>query len=627
MSNGRLRKKVIEKWKKDGWIPKLIAGNIRGMVKALFQNKNIQMNHLPMHKKHDKSIYPRPQLVRDSYFSMDGEWDFANTDSREIPKQWGSIQVPFPPQSILSSARDKEWGIEPLKESFWYRKVFMLPHDFTADRGRILLHFGAADQIADVYINGRKAGFHEGGYLPFTVDATEYLHREGKNELAVRITDALWNKYPYGKQCKKRGGMWYTEISGIWQSVWMEWVPEEYIEDLKITPSLQGVHMKVAHKGCGFWKKPRKKIVVQMPDGIMEKEFCEDSIFIEIPNGQLWSPEHPYLYQFTLQMEEDKVSSYFALRTVTIEERNGREWMCLNGEPYYFHGVLDQGYYSDGIYTAPSLTCFEDDIRFMKELGFNTLRKHIKIEPAYFYYMCDKLGMIVFQDMVNNGKYSFMQHTAMPTIKSMKKDDKKIKVPKDTKEFFEQHVRDTMSYLYSFPSVCYYTLFNEGWGQYESDRIYEDMKAYDSTRVIDSTSGWFWQEKSDVCSFHAYFHPIWLTETKRPIMITECGGYSYRIQEHSFNPRDSYGYGTYHSKEEYTDAIICLYRNEVIPSIRLGMNGTVYTQLSDVEDETNGIYTYDRKVCKVEKERIAALWRELDSAMKEAVKQDGNSMP
>lgn len=627
MSNDRLRKKVIEKWKKDSWIPKLIAGNLRGMVKNIFQNKNIQMNHLPMHKEHDKSIYPRPQLVRDSYFSMDGEWDFANTDSREIPKQWGSIQVPFPPQSVLSRAKDKERGIEPLKESFWYRKVFMLPHDFTADRGRVLLHFGAADQTADVYINGKKSGFHEGGYLPFTVDVTEHLQREGKNELAVRITDALWNKYPYGKQCKKRGGMWYTEISGIWQSVWMEWVPEEYIEDLKITPSLQGVHITVAHKGCSFWKKPRKKIAVQMPDGIMEKEFFEDSIFIEIPGGQLWSPEHPYLYQFTLQMEEDKVSSYFALRTITIEERNGRDWICLNGEPYYFHGVLDQGYYSDGIYTAPSLTCFEDDIRFMKELGFNTLRKHIKIEPAYFYYMCDKLGMIVFQDMVNNGKYSFMQHTAMPTIKSMKKDDKKIKVPKDIKEFFEQHVRDTMSYLYSFPSVCYYTLFNEGWGQYESDRIYEDMKAYDSTRVIDSTSGWFWQEKSDVCSFHAYFHPIWLTETKRPIMITECGGYSYRIQEHSFNPRDSYGYGTYHSKEEYTDAIICLYRHEVIPGIRLGMNGTVYTQLSDVEDETNGIYTYDRKVCKVEKERIAALRRELDAAMKEAVKQDGRSMP
>ena len=555
--------------------------------------------------------YPRPQLRRDSFYSLDGKWDIKMSSSHTMPTEWkDTIIVPFAPQSVLSEfdIRYQANGIRKnprVRNHFWYHREFTLPQGFVKDR--VLLHFGAVDQVAEVYVNGAMVCRHEGGYLPFEVDITQTLIK-GSNQIAVRVTDTLSTKYPYGKQCKKRGGMWYTPISGIWQSVWMESVPQEYIKDVKVTARQDGVEIVVIDAEGGQ-KQERisengniRELHIKTPDGEIVQNFTENRIDIPIDNPVHWTPDKPYLYEFTLRVGDDVVSSYFALRTVTIEEIKGQDTICLNGEPFYFHGVLDQGYFSDGIYTPKSMKCYEDDILAMKALGFNTLRKHIKIEPANFYYLCDKLGMIVFQDMVNNSHYSFIRDTAFPTLKTMDEDDRRRYRTKEAKAFFEKHSEETVQYLYHFPCICYYTLFNEGWGQYDSDRICRCMKQLDSTRIWDATSGWFKQSESDVLSLHVYFHPIIMEESKKPIMVSECGGYSLKLEEHSYSIYSTYGYGNYDDSEALTDAIKKFYENEVIPAMAQGLNGTIYTQLSDVEDESNGFLTYDRKVCKVDAE-------------------------
>ena len=560
--------------------------------------------------------YPRPQLRRDSFYSLNGEWDIKMSRELTIPTEWkDTIIVPFPPQSILSEF-DVRYTVHGKRKAprvgkhFWYHKEFTLPEGFVKDR--VILHFGAVDQVAVVYVNGEKVCENEGGYLPFEVDITHCLRHA--NHIAVRVTDTLSTTYPYGKQCKKRGGMWYTEVSGIWQSVWLESVPEKYVRDIKVTPGLDFVEIEVA---CG---DSTKELRITAPEGEIVQTFTGSKVVIPIENPIHWTPDNPYLYEFTLRVGEDVVSSYFALRTVTVEEVKGVNRICLNGEPFYFHGVLDQGYFSDGIFTPRSMKCYEDDILAMKKLGFNTLRKHIKIEPATFYYLCDKLGMIVFQDMVNNSRYSFMRDTAMPTLKSMDKDDCKIYRTKEAKDFFEKYSEATVNYLYHFPCICYYTLFNEGWGQFESDRICRHLKQLDATRIWDATSGWFKQTESDVLSLHVYFHPIIMEESEKPVMVSECGGYSLKLEEHSYSVHSTYGYGFFDDSEALTEAIRKFYLGEVLPEFENGLNGTIYTQLSDVEDETNGFLTYDRKVLKVDADEMQKIADELWSAFRKACK-------
>ena len=298
------------------------------------------------------------------------------------------------------------------------------------------------------------------------------------------------------------------------------------------------------------------------------------------------------------------MESYFALRTVSIEKRNGKAFICLNGEPYFFHGLLDQGYYSDGIYTPASPEGYRYDIMKMRELGFNMLRKHIKIEPEIFYYYCDRYGMIVFQDMVNSGKYSFLIDTALPTVATRSGITHKASARR--REHFERSCRETVELLYNHPSVCYYTIFNEGWGQYDSDRIYAEMAALDRSRVWDATSGWFKQKDSDVVSEHIYFKKIKLSaHPDRPLVLSEFGGYSMRVEGHSFNLDSEYGYKAIENSEALTEALGELYLGEVLPEIeKNGLCATVLTQVSDVEDEINGLLTYDRRVVKVEKGRM-----------------------
>ncbi|MBQ3489743.1 MAG: glycoside hydrolase family 2 [Clostridia bacterium] len=536
-------------------------------------------------------IYPRPQMKRESFFSLNGDWTLLsiNNDKKRVV---GMIKVPFPPESALSEIEKtpKE------NEKYVYVRTFIVPSEFL--RARTLLHFGACDQIAKVTFNGKELGEHIGGYLPFSFDITEHIHA-GKNTLYIEIRDTLDSEIPYGKQRKKRGGMWYTPISGIWQPIWMESVPENAIRSIRITPSLTGISIETEGG------EEEKILTVETPNGLREYCFSGNKTEISIENPILWTPEHPHLYPLTLKSGEDTVRSYFALRTVGTVRVNGKNYLALNGKPYFFHGILDQGYYSDGIYLPASPEGFRFDIRTMKSLGFNMLRKHIKIEPDLFYYECDRLGMIVFQDMVNSGDYSFFLDTALPTI-GLKKGISH-RASKRRRELFERDCEETLRHLYNHPCVCAYTIFNEGWGQYDADRIYEKLKNIDPSRIFDATSGWFAQTKSDVKSEHIYFKKINLKPNEKPLFLSEFGGYSHKVEGHSFNLDRNYGYRFFEKQEDFMNALERLYLDEIVPMIQRGLCAAVLTQVSDVEDETNGLLTYDRQVLKADRARMNAI--------------------
>ena len=540
-------------------------------------------------------IYPRPQMRRESYVNLNGIWELAVEGQRE----GFSIQVPFCPECSLS-------GIGrhfPEGSRLLYRRKFCLPKGFHV--GRVLLHIGAADQIAEVSLNGKPIGRHEGGYTSFTFDITDAL--EDENLLEICCTDDLRDlTMPYGKQTMHRGGMWYTPVSGIWQSVWLESVPVHYIEKLQIENRDYGVHISVA---------PALEGTVQV-DGLGEFPLRDGKTVITPDAPHLWSPEDPYLYSFRIIAGEDRVDSYFAIRKIEIKEIGGIPRLCLNGKPYFFHGLLDQGYWPDGIYTPASPECYAQDILAMKKLGFNTLRKHIKVEPEAFYYQCDKLGMVVFQDMVNNSDYNFLRDTALATLRIQKCRDQNMHKDPKSRERFLQTMAQIVSQLGNHPCILYWTIFNEGWGQFDSDNVYQILRALDDTRIIDTTSGWFRCENSDVNSLHIYFGP-WnqIRPGKKPVILSEFGGYTYPVEGHLFNPNHAYGYKACKSREDFQTQILALYQNKVLPAIKKGLCGGICTQLSDVEDEINGFLTYDRKVCKADEQAMTALAIQLQDAI------------
>ena len=546
-------------------------------------------------------IHPDPQMKREHFLSLCGDWTLSAKRKNRV-KTLGSITVPYPPESRISGIeRNLKKG-----EKYIYQKTFTLPDEMKGER--IILHFGAVDQIAEVMLNGKYLGKHIGGYLPFEFDVTDAL-RDGENTLTVTVTDDLDHDLAWGKQSLDRGGMWYTPVSGIWQAVWLEKAPENRIESFKITPDLHGI--KLSLKGGS----DEKRLILK--ENGKEYAFTGDETYIEIESPKLWSPESPYLYEFTLESGNDKIDSYFALRTVSIEKKNGKSYIFLNGKPYFFHGLLDQGYFSDGIYTPATPEALENDIIAMKKCGFNMLRKHIKIEHKLFYYYCDKHGMAVFQDMVNSGDYSFIIDTALPTIG--KRHGITHKASKRRRQIFEQDSRATVSYLYNHPSVVYYTIFNEGWGQFDSDEIFALLSPLDKTRVWDATSGWFAEKQSDVQSEHIYFKKLDLKcDGKRPLVLSEFGGYSYKLPEHSFNLDKTYGYSFFTDRERFEAALEKLYLDEVVEMIGRGLSAAVYTQVSDVEDETNGLLTYDRQVLKVDPERMCKIAAILNEAFYEA---------
>ena len=547
--------------------------------------------------------YPRPRMKRDSFFCLNGEWDFCTSKNSVIPGFFGEkIKVPFAPQSLLSGIHREI----PEDNYLFYKKKFSLPENF--NRGRVILHFGAADQYAKVWLNGKIIGRHQGGYEHFSFDITDNLKEE--NILVVRIKDEMSTLIlPYGKQSANRGGMWYSPVSGIWQTVWIESVPEKYITsvDIKTGKDFAEFSIEGISEGTVSIKTSKK---------IIKESFTDGKAIINIKSPKLWSPKNPYLYECEITAGEDKIETYFALRTLSIEEVNGIQRLCLNGRPYFIHGLLDQGYWSDGIFTPASPECYEKDILAAKSLGFNTLRKHIKIEPDQFYYDCDRLGMVVFQDMVNNGDYSFFRDTALPTIGFKRKNDRNLHTDKKTRTAFLEAMEQTVAQLKNHPCICYWTIFNEGWGQFESAEAYRKMKELDDSRFIGSYSGWFKSGESDVCSEHCYFKKFKPKKNEKPLVLTEFGGYAFAPKDHIFNPNNEYGYKKFKNREELVAAVNELYERDIIPAIEKGLCAAIYTQLSDVEDVTIGILSYVRKVLKIEPEEFLSVSEKIYSEIK-----------
>ena len=530
--------------------------------------------------------YPRPQLRRDSFFCLNGRWRFAINGADA-----GEILVPYPPESKLSGGFDLQPG-----DQMTYEREFVLPEGFRKDR--VLLHFGAVDQECTVYLNDVELGSHCGGYLPFSFDVTEQLQET--NTLRVIAFDPLDHDLPYGKQRKDRGGMWYTPVSGIWQTVWMESVAEQYIRGVKLQTTLDSVIITVDGSG---------PFTVECDGKIYRPK--TNRFRIRPENPRLWTPEEPYLYDVVIRSGEDEIRTYFALRTVSVEKVGGVPRILLNGKPVFFHGVLDQGYWPDGLFLPGSPEGYTWDIQTMKELGFNTIRKHIKIEPERFYYDCDRLGMLVFQDLVNSGEYHYLRDTAIPTIGG-KLATYHEEPSERRRNFFLIHGEQTLNHLHNHPCVVLYTLFNEGWGQHDTQNLYTHFKALAPDRIWNAASGWFKCSDSDVRSEHIYFGSLKMkADRRRPLLLTEFGGYSHSIAGHRFNLDEEYGYQKYDSCWALQNALNRLYRQDILPQVKSGLCGTILTQLSDVEDETNGLVTYDRMVVKADRESMQAIAREL----------------
>ncbi len=539
--------------------------------------------------------YPRPQMVRGNWLSLNGPWEYAISAGGSFPAEYdGTITVPFSPETELSGVgRTLHKG-----EFLWYRREISLPECFS--ERHVLLHFGAVDQTADVWVNGLKVMEHVGGYLPFEGDVTRAV-RDGRMEIVVCVTDESDHGYhTRGKQKSARGGIWYTPQSGIWQSVWIEAVPENYVKNLHISPDFDsgcvdisaetvGNEAAYAHFGGGEYRLPAH---------------------IPVPDFEPWSPENPKLYDFTVSCGEDSVGSYFAMRKFSVEkDRSGKPRLFLNGRPYFHNGLLDQGYWPDGLYTAPTDEAMIFDIETAKAMGFNVLRKHIKVEPLRWYYHCDRLGMLVWQDMpCGGGRYDPVVVSAPLVTDIHLKDSAYLLFGRESKagrgEFMTE-LRAMVQHLYNCPCIAMWVPFNEGWGQFDAARAVGVIHEIDTSRTVDHASGWHDQGIGETKSLHVYFRPYVFKPDRRgrAVILTEFGGYNCLVPGHSFNDRD-FGYKRLGDADKLRAALEELYSQQIAPAYEQGLAAAIYTQVSDVEDELNGLITYDRQVVKIPPETV-----------------------
>ena len=585
-------------------------------------------------RDHVLEEYPRPLLMREDYQILNGWWDYAFTIDYKQPQQYeGRILVPFSPETALSGVGRQ---LKP-DEYLWYRRNFDLPGwDREKGQNRILLHFGAVDQSCEVRINGHKVKRHTGGYLPFEVDISRYA-QESANELIVAVKDLSDTSYhSKGKQKLNAGGMFYTAQSGIWQTVWLEKVPETYIKEIKTVPDIEKKIIRI--KVSSSYSTDKKNVdklsrnlpieikirkpglypdPVVKPSQISTEDMLETAVlavsdkWIEIPieSISLWNCETPYLYYFEVKLGDDRAISYFAMRKFSLETKVHEEFLriCLNGEVQFQNGVLDQGYWPESLYTPPSDAAMIFDIQEMKKTGFNMVRKHLKIEPQRWYYHCDRLGIVVWQDMVNGGSYYkhwFVTYgaTLLSWLRIPMRDVYPRLLSREAKagrlEFIRE-MKETIRLLGNHPSIAAWVIFNEGWGQFDAARIAKMVAKKDPTRPVDHASGWFDQKGGDFRSIHNYFRPLQVKlDGKRAFVISEYGGYSCHIAGHSSVDR-VYGYQKYDTPEEMAAALKQLFSRQLFPLISKGLSGAVYTQLSDVEEEVNGLVTYDRRIVKL----------------------------
>ena len=555
-------------------------------------------------REHPLPEYPRPQLRRNSYLNLNGIWEYAITKTAEKPAAMqGEIVVPFSPETPLSGVGHI---LQP-DEYLWYRRSVTLPEGFFRG-GRLLLHFGAVDQCCTVWVNGQEAGSHTGGYLPFALDVTELIEGDAFT-LELRVTDPTdTGSLSRGKQRLKNTGIWYTPQSGIWQTVWMECVPENYLRSLRITPKPEenAVHIRLEADDPAM-----AAVTICRDGGIIAEgqtdENGESTLTIPAEELRLWSPENPFLYDAAITLTGgDKVESYFGMRAFGIgNDEKGLPRLLLNGKPYFQNGLLDQGYWSDGYYTAPSDEALIHDIAEMKRLGFNMLRKHIKVEPLRWYYHCDRLGMLVWQDMMNGGEsYSPLSIYVFSNLGLRVKDDRYRYFSRSDeagRTHYYEELGQMIDLLYNTVSLAMWVPFNEGWGQFDALKATEFIRERDDTRPIDHASGWYDQGGGDIKSIHWYFRPYHHKQPpkeQRPICLTEYGGYNCAVPGHCWGEGAEFGYKKIADPAEFNRAFQKLMEEQIIPAKERGLAAAVYTQVSDVEGERNGLLTYDRKVCK-----------------------------
>ena len=555
-------------------------------------------------REHPLPEYPRPQLRRNSYLNLNGIWEYAITKTAEKPAAMqGEIVVPFSPETPLSGVGHI---LQP-DEYLWYRRSVTLPEGFFRG-GRLLLHFGAVDQCCTVWVDGQEAGSHTGGYLPFALDVTELIEGDAFT-LELRVTDPTdTGSLSRGKQRLKNTGIWYTPQSGIWQTVWMECVPENYLRSLRITPKPEenAVHIRLEADDPAM-----AAVTICRDGGIIAEgqtdENGESTLTIPAEELRLWSPENPFLYDVSIVLPGgDKVESYFGMRAFGIgKDEKGLPRLLLNGKPYFQNGLLDQGYWSDGYYTAPSDEALIHDIAEMKRLGFNMLRKHIKVEPLRWYYHCDRLGMLVWQDMMNGGEsYSPLSIYVFSNLGLRVKDDRYRYFSRSDeagRTHYYEELGQMIDLLYNTVSLALWVPFNEGWGQFDALKAAEFIRKRDDTRPIDHASGWYDQGGGDIKSIHWYFRPYHHKQPpkeQRPICLTEYGGYNCAVPGHCWGEGAEFGYKKIADPAEFNRAFQKLMEEQIIPAKERGLAAAVYTQVSDVEGERNGLLTYDRKVCK-----------------------------
>jgi beta-galactosidase/beta-glucuronidase len=542
--------------------------------------------------------YPRPQLVRKEWLNLNGVWAFEMTGRDEQPTVFPTqILVPFPVESALSGV------MKPVneKDRLWYRRTFDIPRGWIGQR--IMLNFGAVDFETKVFVNGKNVGMHRGGYDGFSFDVTDFLNPAGENELVVSVWDPTDSgTQPRGKQVRKPNGIWYTSTSGIWQTVWLEPVNAAHITGLTIAPDIDKSEVVIRPRTTAPLGQYTLTITIRDDSGgrFTASSPIGEPLIVPIRNMRLWSPESPYLYKMVVTLKignrtMDQVQSYVGMRKIALgKDTKGFTRLMLNNQPYFQFGPLDQGFWPDGIYTAPTDDALRYDIEMTKKLGFNLARKHVKVEPDRWYYWCDKLGLLVWQDMPSGDKYI---NDKQPDI---------TRSPESAEEF-EQELTALVEGRAAHPCIVMWVPFNEGWGQWDTPRVVELTKKLDPTRLVDNTSGWADRGVGDVNDIHKYPGPgSPEPEQKRAIVLGEFGGLGLPIRGHTWQSEKNWGYRSYTDSASLTAAYEDLL-SKLLPMIdEKGLSAAVYTQTTDVEVEVNGLMTYDREVVKMDWTKVAA---------------------